>query len=76
MEESRRRAYIKQQTIAWKKQEGNLPLKVMGQANPSKRKPSEKVDRPPKKPKVMTGQLLVRPPTLVSCPSSLARGRG
>ena len=68
MEESRRRAYIKQ--------EGNLPPKVMDQANSSKRKSSEKVDRPPKKPKVMTGQLLVRPLTVASCPLSLARGRG
>ena len=53
MEESRRRAYIKQQA-AKKKHEGSLPPKVTGQANPSaKRKPSEKVDRPPKNPKMV-----------------------
>ena len=50
MEESRRRAYIKQQVAAKKKQEGSLPPKVTGQVNLStKRKPSKKVDHPPKK---------------------------
>ena len=53
MEESRRRAYIKQQ-VAKKNQEGSLPPKATGKANSStKRKPSEKVDCPPKKPKVV-----------------------
>ena len=55
MEDSRRWAYIKQQVATKKKQEGSLPPKAAGQANLStKRKPSEKVDHPPKKPKVVT----------------------
>jgi len=55
MEESKKRAYIKQQATK-KKQEGKLPPKATGQADQStKRKPSEKVDHPPKKTKVMTG---------------------
>ena len=53
MEDSKRRAFIKQQAAAKKKLEGSLPLKT-GQANPStKRKSFEKVDLPPKKPKVL-----------------------
>lgn len=48
------RAFIKQQAIVKKKQEGILPPKAASQVNPSmKRRPSEKTDRPPKKPKVM-----------------------
>ena len=43
MEESRRRAFIRQQVAAKKKMEGGLPPKVTSQANLStKRKPSEK----------------------------------
>ena len=43
MEDSKRRAFIKQQVAAKKKLEGSLPPKVTGQANPStKRKSSEK----------------------------------
>ena len=53
MEDSKRRAYIKQQA-AKKKQEGCQPHKGTGPANPStKRKSSEKTDRLPKKPKVV-----------------------
>ena len=53
MEDNRRRAYIKQQATTKKKQEGSLPPKVTGQTNPStKRTPLDKVDYPPKKPKV------------------------
>ena len=56
MEDSSRRAYIIQQAAAKKKQEVSLPSKATSQANPStKRKLSEKVDHPPKKPKVVTG---------------------
>ena len=51
MEESRRRAYNKAQATK-KKQE---TPKATGQAHSSnKRKPSEKVDHPPKRPKVVT----------------------
>ena len=54
MEDNKRSAFIKQQAIVKKKLEGSLPLKT-GQANPStKRKSFEKVDLPPKKPKVVT----------------------
>ena len=77
MEESRRRAYIKQQAAARKKQEGSLPPKVTGQANPStKRKPSEKVDRPPKKPKVMTGPTVGETPNTSKLPSKPGKGKG
>ena len=55
MEESKRRAYIKAQATK-KKQEGKIAPKAKGQADPTtKRKPSDKVDCPSKKPKVMTG---------------------
>ena len=74
MEESRRRAYIKQQA-AKKKHEGKLPPKAMGQVDQStKRKPTEKVDRLPKKPKVMTGPNAGETPTKL--PPSLARELG
>ena len=49
----------------------------MGQANPStKRKPSEKVDRPPKKPKVVMGSIVgkMKGPDLVK--PSLGKGKG
>ena len=53
MEDSKRRAYIKQQA-AKKKQEGNQPHKGTSSANPStKRKSSEKTNHLPKKPKVV-----------------------
>ena len=52
MEDNRRRAFIKQQVATKKKLEGSLPPKVTGQTNSStKRKPSKKVDHPPKRPK-------------------------
>lgn len=51
MEDGRRRTYIKQQA-ATRKNEGT------GTSNPStKRKPVDKIDRPPKKPKVMVGSI-------------------
>ena len=71
MEDNRRQAYIKQQAATKKKQEGSLPPKVMGQANPStKRKSSKKVDYPPKKPKVVTG------PNTGETPAKLPRKLG
>ena len=73
------RAFIKQQATAKKKHKGSLPPKVTGQANPStKRKPSEKVDRPPKKPKVVTGLTVGETPAtskLLPKPSS-GKGKG
>ena len=55
MEDSRRRAYIKQQATVKKKQEGSLPPKGTGPVNLStKRKLFDKVNCPPKKPKVVT----------------------
>ena len=54
MEEGRRRAYIKQQTASRKEETGT--------SNPSiKRKPSDKNNRPPKKPKVVVGPITVIP---------------
>lgn len=55
MEDSKRKAYIKQQAAAKKKQERILPPKT-GLAHPStKWQPSKKLDRQAKKPKVVTG---------------------
>lgn len=54
MEKGKRRAFIKQRATARKRQEGGLPNKGTSSVNPStKRKLSEKIDCPPKKPKVM-----------------------
>ena len=51
MEDSKRRAYIKQQVALKKKQERSQPPKGMSPANPSaKRKQQEKTDCLPKKP--------------------------
>ena len=75
MEESGRRAYIKQQAAAMKKQERSLPSKVMGQANPStKRKSSEKEDHPPKRPKVVTGSTVGETPTTSKLPLKPGEG--
>lgn len=78
MEDGRRRAYIKQQVVAQKKQEGSLPPKGMGPTNPFiKRKPPDKIDHLPKKPKVAVGSIGVTldvgklPPTPV-----LGKGKG
>ena len=55
MEDRRRRVYIKQQVAARKKEGTSL-------SNPStKRKPVDKTDRPPKKPKVTVGSVGVTP---------------
>ena len=55
MEDGRRRAYIKQQVVV-KKKEGTCP------SHPStKRKPMDKTDRPPKKPKVTVGSVGATP---------------
>ena len=55
MEDEMRRAYIKQQATARKKEE-------TGPSNPSiKRKPLDKTDRPPKTPKVMVRSVKVTP---------------
>ena len=79
MEDSKRRAYIKQQAIAKKKQEKSQLLKGTGPANPStKRKSSEKIDRLPKKPKV-TPELFVElkaEPKKMTTPFSQGRGKG
>ena len=77
MEESRRRAYIKQQVATKKKQEGSLPPKATGQANPlTKWKPSEKVDRPPKKPKVVMGPNFDETPTKLPSKPGLGIRKG
>ena len=71
MDDGRRRAYIKQQVVAGKK-EG------MGPSNPStKRKPLDKTDHPPKKPKVTVGFVGVTPPkTKLLSPPVHGRGKG
>jgi len=57
MEDEKRRAYIKQQAAARKKEgTGTSKLSTM-------RKPSDKSDHPPKKPKVVKGSFL-HPSTL------------
>ena len=73
MEESRRRAYIKAQA-AKKKQEAP---KVTGQAHPStKRKPFEKVDHPPKKPKVVAEPTVNETAATGKLPPKLGKGKG
>ena len=77
MEDSSRWAYIKQQAATKKKQEGSLPPKATGQANPStKRKLSEKVDYPPKKPKVVTRPNAGKTPAKLPPKLSLGIGKG
>lgn len=51
MEEGRRKAYIKAQATAKKKQDGSFPPKSITQIPPSKKRSSEKSNCPPKKPK-------------------------
>ena len=60
---------------AMKKLEGSLPPKT-GQANPStKRKPSKKVDRPPKKPKIVMRSTVGETLTINKLPPSLVQER-
>ena len=69
MEDGRRRAYIKQQA-ALKKKEGTGP------SHPStKRKPMDKTNRPPKKPKVMVG-FVGATPTETKLPPPPIHGKG
>ena len=76
MEYSKRKSFIKQHATARKKLERSLPLK-MGQANPStKRKPSEKVDRLPKKPKVGSGSTIGETLTISKLPLKPGPGKG
>ena len=58
MEDGKRRAYIHQQATVWvkKQKEKGMPPKGTNLVNPfTKRKKSDKINRPPKKPKVVTG---------------------
>ena len=76
MEEGKRRAFIKQQVAARKKQEGGLPNKGTGSVNPStKRKLSEKTDCPPKKPKV-TEVVTISATTDPKKPPLVGKGKG
>lgn len=52
MEDDKRRAFIKAQAIAKKKPEGGQPPKPVAQIPLSKKRPSEKSNRPSKKPKL------------------------
>ena len=73
MEESRRKAYIKAQA-AKKKQKSS---KETAQAHPSfKRKPSEKVDRPPKNPKVVAEPTVGETTATGKLPPKLGKGKG
>ena len=73
MEESRRKAYIKAQATK-KKQKSS---KATAQAHPSsKRKPSEKVDRPPKKPKVVAKPIVGETAATGKLPPKPGKGKG
>ena len=73
MEESRRKAYMKAQATK-KKQKSS---KAMAQAHPSsKRKPFEKVDRPPKKPKVVAEPTVSETAATGKLPSKPGKGKG
>lgn len=75
MEDNKRRAYIKQQ--AAKKKEGSQLPKGTGPANSStKRKPSEKADRPPKKPKVAPESIVGLKAETKKTATPLVQGRG
>ena len=70
MEDGRRRAYIKYQAAARKK-EG------IGLSNPStKRKPLDKTNRPPKKPKVTVRSIGVTPTETKLPPTPPVHGKG
>ena len=78
MEDSKRRAYIKQQAAKKKQEKGQL-FKGTGPAIlPPKRKPSKKTDHPPKKPKVMPDSIvgLKAEPKKMATPLSQGRGKG
>ena len=73
MEESRRKAYMKAQATK-KKQKSS---KAIAQAHPSsKRKPFEKVDRPPKKPKVVAEPTVGETAATGKLPSKPGKGKG
>ena len=75
MEDSKRRAFLEQQAAAKKKLKGSLPSK--GQANPSaKRKPSEKVDRQSKKPKVVMKSVVGETLAASKLPPKPSPGKG
>jgi len=61
MVDGKRKAYIHQQAVVWvkKQKEKGMPSKGTGPINLfTKRKPSDKIDHPPKKPKVLTGSIV------------------
>ena len=65
-----------QQATAKKKHEGSLPPKVTSIAHPfTKRKPTERVDRQPKKPKV-TGSVVGETPAISKLPPKLGPRKG
>ena len=77
MDESKRRAFIKQQAAAKKKQEGSLPSKARGQANLSiKRKPLIKTDHTSKKPKVTPESAIGIKAETKKTATLLAQGKG
>lgn len=81
MEDGKRRAFICQQAIAWvkKQQEEGVPPKGKGPLNPFlKRKMTNKVDDPHKKPKVVTRSTIKVTPLTTQLPPSprLRKGKG
>lgn len=78
MEDSKRRAFICQQAAALvkKQQEEGMPSKGTRPLNPLKRKPSEKGDHLPKKPKVATGLIVRKTPQANKLPPLPCLGKG
>ena len=73
MKKSKKKAYIKAQAT---KKKPKAP-KATSQAHPStKRKPSEKLNRQPKKPKVVTEPTVGETATTDKLPPNLDRGKG
>lgn len=71
MEDSKKRAYIKQQATAKKKLKGSLPPKTSSAHLSTKRKPSKKLDCQAKKPKAVTGPVAGETSTFKLPPSSV-----
>ena len=77
MEDSKRRAYIKQQVATKKNQQRSQPPKGTSPANLfTKRKPSEKTDRLPKKPKVVPKSVVGLKVKIKKTVTLVGQGRG
>ena len=79
MEDGKRRAYICQQAAVWEKKqkEEGVPPKGTGLVNPfTKRKSSDKIDRHPKKLKVVMGSTVEETPDSNKLPPLPRLGKG